>query len=734
MSLCILCQIPIKMKEQFCCPGCEAVHTILKGQGVKNFREHALFKESVRGGVITNPDLFEELESGDIVEETFLLRFEITNLFCPSCQDLIEWVLKKKKGVVRAVLDYSLDLCVIEYDPRNISKEEIYQVIRRLGYKIQELEAPEKKQVSLALYLRLGIASFFEKDSIDWTTLFGGLSFISALPIITYCAYPIYVRAFHGLIRGFLGMELLVTIGVISSFILSTYQLFTGGVYLYYDTLAVIITFVLLGRVLEAKAKFTTKGALISLFRSIPKKGRIGEKIVSIKEIEIGDMVTVYTGERAVLDGVIATGEGFVDESMLTGEAMPVLKKTGDTLLAGSIIQKGWFTFSVTKNEKESTLQSIVNLIEKSLGKKSQTQKVVDPIVRVFVPLVIFIALMARDFETALSVLLISCPCAIGIARPIVESKLIGLLLELGVVVKNRGALSFLGKEEIVVFDKTGTLTKKKMKIVTDLTKLSNSEQSILKTLAKHSIHPIASTLSEALKTISETYLEGIKEVLGKGVSCADYYMGSSKWYHEIEGVSSSLQGTFFWKKGEAPFTIVMEEEPKDEVMEVLEFMNQQNVYLFSGDASSNVEKLAHKLKISNFSGGLSPLEKQRMVLSLRDKGCLLMCGDGMNDAPSMASADLSFAPFHATEMTRSVADFILNKDDLTLIVQASKWGRFSRKIIYQNLFWAFFYNVIGIPLALFHLLNPIYATFAMMSSSLICLLNAKRLTTSNLK
>lgn len=634
-------------------------------------------------------------------EEVLRLRFEIEDLFCVYCKEVIEWVLKRTPGIVEIVVDYATDLCLVDYNPRKINPEEIFAKIRSLKYTPRHFEESCKRKP-----LRLGVAAFFALNTMMFSYsvfvgsyFFAQLSFLSSLPIMFYAGLPIFKRGILSALRGFFGMETLVTLAVFSSFTLSTYNLWKGSSEVYYDTLAVIVTFVLLGKVLEQKAKFSAKDQMRLLFKSLPKRARVENTFILIKDLKEGDRITSLMGEKIVVDGEIVEGEGWLDVSLLTGESQPVFVSQGMQVKSGSILLEGHLKY--IRVENKSTLESIVELVEQGLMNKRASKNLLDYLLPFFVPLVVLLAIFSPN---PLAVLLISCPCAIGIAIPLAESKMMERLLSVGVVVRNRQALSLLGKETAYVFDKTGTLTTKEFNLATDL----GNYASIIKSMALHSTHPVARALSKI--DGSTVPLKEVREVMGKGIWAEGrYFLGGSP--------------LVFMDAGKEPLPIQLEDVIRPEVPTLLESLGTE-VYLYSGDHQRQVEKVANKLGITRYAAQLSPQEKKERIEKM--EGVIAFVGDGLNDAAAIAAADLSFVPLNGADLTSQAADFLLTKEDLMLIPEARRIAQWGQRVIQHNLFWAFFYNLLGIPLAVMGFLNPILASIFMVLSSLTVILYSR--------
>lgn len=794
-TLCALCSIHLPSHpildqgNAFCCRGCHAVFNILKTKNqLDSFQEHPIFLQAMKSGLISNPALIEQIQRqrAEIIEgEREKLHLEVGEMWCPSCAEIIRLMILRERGVINCVVDYTTDLASIEFSPRHLSKDQIFAIISQLGYAPQSLNCSDRKAVSFGLYLRFIIAAFcslnimmlayplyatyFYYDGEGYGNLFAWLSLLVALPVVTYCAWPIWRRFLTSLQVGLFGMEILITIGVLASFALSFYELLSGGTLVYFDSMSIVVTFVLLGKIIEARAKFSAKESLVRLSRSTPRRGRKrfsdGKiEFAFVKDIHPGDILVTCTGEKISMDGVVIEGEGACDESLMTGEAMPVVKRERDGVLAGAVLIQGHIAYKVTSTAEESALAKIVEMVERDIGHKSVYVRAADNIVRWFVPLVIATALITalicivwniKDFgktanETALlravAILLISCPCAIGIAAPTAESHLLNGLAALGTIVRNRGCLFQLGRETVYVFDKTGTVTEGRFTVLSGLELLLPSDKHVLYSLASQSTHPIAMAIAAAtfsdkiaisFERIEEVAGQGIRGMIGKEI----YLLGSAHFLllskiTPTKGDTACeskgdviLSATYFAKDERCLSEITLGDRVRSEVKEVLSSLKPAKTVLLSGDAEVPVSMVAKSCGFDVWRWGCSPLEKRDFIDSLRQKDQVIcMVGDGINDAPALTAANIGISVVSATDMSIQVSDILLTTDRLGVITKMRALARKGQSIVRQNMFWAFFYNVVGIFLAAFGVLSPIFAAFAMSVSSLTVLFNARRL------
>lgn len=789
---CALCCVAISKHpiidgtRSFCCVGCHAVFDILTAKNqLDGYSQHPIFIHALESGLISNPALLAHIEQqrSEIVgSERKKLYIEIGEMWCPSCAEVIRLMVLKERGVINCVVDYTTDLASIEFSPLHISNEQIFSVVAELGYKPIMLDNAAHKAVSNDLYLRFGVAAFcslnimmfayplyatyFNYDGEEYGSLFAWLSLIVSLPVLLYSAWPIWNRLLGALKTGFFGMEVLVAIGVGASFGLSLVDLLSGGTRVYFDSMVIIIFFMLLGKIIEARAKFSAKESLMRLTRETPRRARKHfsdgrMEFVLLKEIAKGDVLVAYTGEKISLDGLVVMGEGACDESLMTGEAMPVSKRVSDSLLGGTLLVQGYVEYRVSCSLNETALHQIIKMIEQDISHKSIYVRAADRIVRWFVPVVILIAIISGGFYwffpasndsdpersawlRALAVLLISCPCAIGIAAPAAESYLLNGLAAMGAIVRNRGALPFLGKEDVIIFDKTGTVTEGRFKVLSGIDSLTSKDKEALHNLASHSIHPVAYAIATATFECKKIEVALLEEVIGYGlrgeIEGKSYLLGSARFMglQDIEipdklsraaitsGVGSCV---YFAKNGIFITQITLGDEVRSGVKELVAALKPAEVILLSGDAEKYVAAVASFCGFKNWKSGCTPLEKREFVNRLKEEGKIVsMLGDGINDASALTAAHVGISVISASDMSIQVSDLLLTTDRLEVLAEIRALAVKGQQIVRQNLFWAFFYNVIGILLASLGLLSPIFAAFAMSISSLTVLFNAHRL------
>lgn len=732
----------------FCCIGCHAVYQILETkQELDQGSNHPLFQQALRSGLIANPQLLEQMNRRGRESDLEWTRwhFEIDNLWCPACAEVIQLILGQNKGIRAILVDYATDVAVVEFAPMHLSKEMITSELAKLGYHISEFEAHEDKRINKGLLLRLCVgafcamnimvlsypvyASYFVPDLMGHSLTLAWLALLVSLPALGYCAFPIAQRFFTAMRIGYLGMEALVMLGVSAAFSLSLYNLLHGSAHVYFDSMTMIIVLVLAGKVIESKAKFTAKGSLLQLARSIPRRCRKktdgGEAFVKASDVSPGECIIVMNGERIPLDGIVAAGEGSCDESLMTGESLPRVLNVGDSVLAGTMLVQGYVELSVSQAAEKTALARLVEVVTEDLNRKKAETPLIDRVVRWFVPTVGAIALATAFIQgplAAIAVLLIACPCALGIATPLAEARLISALAALGAIVRNRDALRWLGREDVYFFDKTGTITEGKLSLIDGVGALTAGERGLLKAMVSRSYHPICRALHDRL---NEPPANGVvvREEVGGGISGryneAVYKLGSARF----TGVDAD--GTHFVKGDELITSFHFHDKLRTGVREL--DLGVSTVIL-SGDRDGAVAAIAEEAGMQ-WLAEKSPLEKRAVIEKRRADGeVVAMVGDGINDAPALTAAHLGISVVTAADISIQVSDILLTTPDLTVLKEMRHLGRKGRRIVLQNIFWAFFYNGIGIGLAAVDLLSPIYATAAMITSSLVVVANAQRL------
>jgi Cu2+-exporting ATPase/Cu+-exporting ATPase len=604
--------------------------------------------------------------------------------------------------------------------------------------------------------------------------------FIIASIIQFYGGYEFYKSSFMSLKNRLADMNLLVSLGTFSAYFYSILVLLFPSFFpenmrhVYFEGSSAIITFVLLGRYLEQKSKLKATDFMKNLLSLKPTYATIivdgKEYHVKAENIVKGDIIIVRPGDKIPVDGIIIEGQTEVEQSFLTGESNLVCKKKGDEVLGGSINKVGVIKIKAIKNAKDSVLNQIINLLLEAQSKKPKIGQLADRISQVFVPSVLIFAIIVFNiwyylgyplnfaFTTALAVLVIACPCALGLATPIAIVNIVGRAAKEGILIKNPEVIENLKDIGIVIFDKTGTLTEGKFQVVDTLYKGSKEELEMILSLEKDISHPISQSIVNFMKENGFNFVNiSQKQILaGRGITGIfenkKLYIGNKKLFEEI-GINISDEFLEFLKKNEENgYTVIfgavddrivlalaVSDSIKKEAFEVVKWFKNKGVktVLLTGDNEKAAKNVAKTLEIDEVYWQLTPIDKYNFTKNLKSdyEKSIVFVGDGINDAPAMAECDVGIAVESASDITKDAGDIILLNSNLKGVIKAVVLAEKGLKIIKQNLFWAYVYNLIGIPVAagflyptLGILLNPMYAGMAMAFSSITVVLNALRL------
>ena len=745
------------------------------------------------------------------------LELKIDGISCQACVAKIERKLSRTEGVEKALVNISNNMADIEYDEKEIKASEIMKIIEKLGYTPKRREDLKDKEEALRAEKKLKSELTKSKIAIvlSLILMYISMSHMFGLPV-PHIIYPVdhifnyvaiqfiiavtvmiigkrfYKVGFRQLFMLSPNMDSLVAVGTSSAFIYSlyiSYKIFADNNIhlmhsLYYESAAMIIAFVMLGKYLETLSKGKASAAIKKLVNFQAKKANIirnGEIVeIDINEVSKGDIVFIKPGEKIPVDGTIIEGHSTIDEAMITGESIPVEKLENDKVYSGSINKDGALKVVVNATEGETLISKIAKLVEDAQMTKAPIARLADKVSLIFVPTVIFIAIFAallwwflikynvvsvsqNHFEFVLtifiSILIIACPCSLGLATPTAIMVGTGKGAELGILIKSGEALEKLNEIDTIVFDKTGTLTEGTPKVI-DIVSIDNvlSKDEILKIAASmevNSEHPLGKAVyDEAKEKNVELYdVKKFLSISGRGVigevEEKKYLLGNKKLLID-NGISNLHEEEIHKYELEGKTTILLADEKKliafitladvvrNESIELIEKLKKENIktYMLTGDNERTAKVIAKKLGIDDVIAEVSPEDKYKKVKDLQEQGRkVVMVGDGVNDSPALAQADVGMAIGSGTDIAIESADIVLMSKDIETILTAIRLSKATIKNIKENLFWAFFYNSCGIPIAggllyLFtgHLLNPMLAGLAMGLSSVSVVTNALRL------
>jgi len=732
------------------------------------------------------------MEKGKNIKNTY----PVLGMSCASCAARVDKTLNGLPGVYQATVNYATAIAQVEYNPKVCSDAILQSAVQDAGYdllvdtgedvtnKAEEIRLARyrkiKRRTVVALLLSLPImviSMFFEDISSLKYVLW-----ILATPVVFGLGREFYINAWRQLKHGTSNMDTLVAVSTGIAYTFSVFNLLfpdfwlSRGIepHIYFEAASVIIAFILLGRLLEERAKQNTSTAIKKLIGLQPKTVTIivdsDERTVPITAVQKGDTILVKPGERIAVDGMVVTGESYVDESMLNGEPVPLHKQSGEKVFAGTINQKGTFRFIADKIGSDTMLAQIIRMVQDAQGSKAPVQKLVDRIARFFVPAIISISIIAfvawiflaptNGFTNGLlamvTVLIIACPCALGLATPTAIMVGIGKGAEKGILIKDAQSLEIAQKIDTIILDKTGTITAGHPIVVESLWENGfEHSRKILYSLEKLSEHPLSDAVVNTLQNEKEISIDKFENVPGKGVKgvvgSQTYYVGNLSLLNDNHiTIASHLQElankwtqkakTLVWfaDSTQAIAAIALTDEIKQTSAEAISQLQKMGVevYMLTGDNAISAQAISRKVGINHYKAGVLPNEKAQFIKELQANGKTVgMVGDGINDSAALAQADLSIAMGQGSDIAVDTAMATILSSDLLKIPETIRLSQLTIKTIYQNLFWAFIYNLIGIPIAagIFYsvngfLLNPMWASAAMAFSSVSVVLNSLRL------
>ncbi|MFT3947054.1 MAG: heavy metal translocating P-type ATPase [Agriterribacter sp.] len=727
--------------------------------------------------------------------------FPVLNMSCASCAVSVESVLKSAEGVVDASVNFASATVVVEYLPGKTNPGALRNVVESAGYDLlieddntqqETLEAIHEKKFRqlktktvwaiILTFPVVIIGMFFMNPPAGWAGIpyANEIMWLFSTPVVLWLGKDFFVNAWKQAKHRSANMDTLVALSTGIAYVFSVFNMLfpefwhARGLHahVYFEAASVVISFILLGRLLEEKAKGNTATALKKLMGLQPKTVTIVQQSgvqvqLPVEEVKAGDMLLVKPGEKIAVDGIVVSGSSYVDESMLSGEPVPVLKQDHEKVFAGTINQKGSFQFKAVKVGSATMLAQIIKMVQDAQGSKAPVQKLVDKIAGIFVPVVIGIALLTfilwvafgddngivQGLLAAVTVLVIACPCALGLATPTAIMVGVGKGAEKGILIKDAESLELAKKVNAIVLDKTGTITEGKPQ-VTDISWLNSDEtkQQILCSIEKQSEHPLAEAVVQYLGDEHTVTVSAFESITGKGakaiVNEAVYYVGNTRLLNEnniiinaalkqkaVEWSGNAKTVIWFADNTNALAVLAIADKIKNTSAAAIKAIGQMGikVYMLTGDNEVTAAAIAKQTGIQHYKAEVLPQQKSAFVQSLQQQGNIVaMVGDGINDSAALAQADVSIAMGKGSDIAMDVAKMTIISSDLTKIPKAIRLSRQTVSTIKQNLFWAFIYNVIGIPVAagiLYpingFLLNPMIAGAAMALSSVSVVSNS---------
>lgn len=698
------------------------------------------------------------------------LKIEKSSLKLSDIENIIS-ELKEKDTVL--VKDEE-DILKIKYLKDVVSLDEINSVLEKFKISVKKEKEVRKNIyedeikglkkdliISLIFSIPLMVSMFFHMFNMHKFMLNGYVQWALASVVQFYVGKRYYINAYKNLKNKSTNMDVLIAFGTSMAYFYSVYKVLIGSVDVYFDSSAMIITLILLGKFFESNAKSNTFGAIMKLMDLKADYAIVidGDKEVkkNIEDVKIGDIVLVKPYEKIPVDGVIISGNSSVNQAMITGESVPVEKNIGDTVIGATNNIEGILKIEVKSTVENSVLSKILDLVQNAQTKKAPVQRLADKISAFFVPGVILSSLVTllitylitKDFTTSLlnscAVMVIACPCSLGLATPTAIMSGTGVAAQNGILIKSGEVLEKIHKMDSIIFDKTGTLTTGELKVVEIKNNGNLSDDdflSIIYSLEKNTDHPIAKSIVNFCKekNVKEIEISALKVIAGMGIKAIynneEVLIGKKKFIEEKIGklelnIENELLTIFISIGNNLSGFVVLEDEVEGNAFEIVKKLKEKNidVFMITGDSEVVAKKVANKLGIENVLYEVMPDEKSQKVLELQKQGKIVaMVGDGINDAPALASADISFAMGTGTDIAMETADITLMNGNLNTLLNSINISEQTLKIIKQNLFWAFFYNIIAIPFAAFGYLNPMLAGFTMSLSSVSVVLNSLRL------
>jgi len=785
-------------ERQFCCSGCLSVCNVIHEAGLDGFYQRLKKREATMAPPPNAPLDIDQYELSEVQQDLVTslkdgskqVQLMVEGIHCAACVWLIEKALAGMAGVLRAEVNLVHHRLLLQWDAEHVKLADVLRRLAALGYaatpfNLEGIEGKLKEQ-NRRLLFRMGFAGFgamnimwisialyagaFSGISDAYSHFFHWVSFAIATPVLLYSGGPIFSSALRGLRQARLGMDLPVAIGALATYSYSLWQTIDGGIHVYFDTVVSFLFVILIGRYLEAMARRNASSATLRLLELQPRMATrvtaAGDERISVRKLVAGDCLRIRPGDKIAADGVIVDGDSHVDESMLTGESRPVRKRAGDRLAGGTVNLDGSMLMQVEQAGPGTVLAKIIQLVESAQGSKANIQRIADSIVPWFVAITLLLAVATflywyghAGFDTALlaatAVLIITCPCALGLATPMAVAVSTGFAAKNGVLVRNGESLESLANITHVLMDKTGTLTEGRMRV--SAIRAATDEQWLLQmagSVERHYSHPLAVAVCSAMEAAGLSYANCDDRQLLPGLGVAGQVgndgihvlAGNIRLMHNrgipldaaVEQRCAKIEsemGIALLVAVDGTFTglLQIEDRIRDGAMQLIAALGRRGtgMTILTGDSQAAADHLQQQLSAQTTTpirvmAGVLPEDKSNEVVALQRRGeRVLMVGDGINDAPALAQADISIAMGAGTDVSMECSDIVLMGSDLQKIDWAMALAERTLSTIRQNLILSLTYNVLLVPAAMAAWVTPLFAALAMPVSSLLVIGNA---------
>ncbi|MEA3553053.1 MAG: heavy metal translocating P-type ATPase [Campylobacterota bacterium] len=767
----------------FCCNGCQGVYHLLKDDGLDSFYD------KMGNNTLEQPLAIGE-DSSNFDMESFAQRYIkqtsegfsrvdliIEGIHCAACIWLNEKVLDDTDGILEASINFTNNKAKVVWDEDTIKLSAIIDKIRSIGYNAYPYDKSENEKkatknkrdyflrMSIAIFASMNImmidvakyAGFFTGMDKETLSMIHTAEFIFSTPVLFYSGWIFFKGAYFGLKNKILNMDFLVASGATLTYIYSLYVLFSGYGHSYFDSVAMIITFVLVGKYLEVLGKKGAVDAMDQIKANIPLDATIivdgGKKVVSLDEINIGDIIEVKNGEKASVDGVVISGDSSFDESSLSGESLPIPKTIGSKIYSGTINKNQVIRYKALKNYANSTLNNIVELLEDSLSSKPEIEDTTNELSKYFSITILTIALISfsawylynGNFENsliiAISIIVIACPCALALATPIASLIGVSWLAREGILFKEAKFIETFSKMDTIVLDKTGTITTGNLSVVNGNTSnLTNENLNLLFSLADSSTHPVSIAVKKHLeqnhKDLKHIELENIEQLPSSGIKAK--YNNLSIFGGRVNDDEKHKSTIYqFCINDTLITTFELEDTIRDDAKQTISYLQNEGIEIImcSGDNKYIVSKVAQEVGIKQYKSKMSPIDKANFINELKkDKKTVVMAGDGINDSLALSRADVSIAMGNGADIAIAVSDIVILNDKLNGIKKSIYISKRTFKFIKQNLALSLVYNVITIPVAIAGYVIPLVAALSMSLSSLLVVGNSMRIKNNKFK